>query len=173
MRASLISILVVALMTSSSCFAEELGGTQKCAMPLDSEGKPACLCVIPNRLLQKTPVALLSYISGNVLKSGDSGFTPVPGPSTTLKVGDTVLLQADAGAVLTARNCSHAVGPQETLVIKQIDGPCACAALIEENPAPPPPQSADAGAGTLMALGAAAGVGVGVLLLASPSPASP
>jgi len=173
MRASLVVVLAVAAMTSSTSFAEESGGVQKCAMPLDSQGKPACLCVVPNRLLQKTPVATLSYIEGVALKSGEHGFTPVPGTSTTLRVGDTVLLKADAEAVLTAGTCSHAVGPQASLVIKQIDGPCACAALIQENPAPAPNESAASNGGVFVALGAAAGVG-GVLLLAShPAPASP
>ena len=111
MRASLIATLAVALLASSPGFAADVDFTNKCTVPTDAQGKPECLCSVPFRVLQESPVALLNYIKGEVLKSDKAGFTPVTG-STTLQVGDTVLLKADAQAELTAGNCSHVVGPQ-------------------------------------------------------------
>jgi hypothetical protein len=138
-------------------------------------------------VLQESPVALLNYIKGEVLKSDKAGFTPVTGSSTTLQVGDTVLLKADAQAEVTAGNCSHVVGPQASLAVKQIDGPCACIALSGESSAAAAPagnpgalsgESSAAAApagnpGALLALGVIGAGAVGGIVLLAPRPASP
>jgi hypothetical protein len=169
MRASLVATLAVALLASSPGFAADADFTNKCTVPTDAQGKPECLCSVPFRVLQESPVALLNYIKGEVLKSDKAGFTPVTG-STTLQVGDTVLLKADAQAELTAGNCSHVVGPQASLVVKQIDGPCACIALSGENSAAAAP-AGDPRA--LIALGVIGAGAVGGIVLLAPRPASP
>ena len=170
MRASLMATLAVALLASSPGFAADVDFTNKCTVPTDAQGKPECLCSVPFRVLQESPVALLNYIKGEVLKSDKAGFTPVTG-STTLQVGDTVLLKADAQAELTAGNCSHVVGPQASLIVKQIDGPCACIALSGETSAAaaPPP----GGPGALIALGLVGAGAIGGIVLLAPRPASP
>jgi hypothetical protein len=180
MRASLVATLAVALLASSPGFAADADFTNKCTVPTDAQGKPECLCSVPFRVLQESPVALLNYIKGEVLKSDKAGFTPVTGSSTTLQVGDTVLLKADAQAEVTAGNCSHVVGPQASLAVKQIDGPCACIALSGESSAAAAPAgnpgaaAAPAGnPGALLALGVIGAGAVGGIVLLAPRPASP
>jgi hypothetical protein len=171
MRAYLMATVAVALLASSPGFAADADLTNTCTVPTDAQGKPECLCSVPFRVLQESPVALLNYIKGEVLKSDKAGFTPVTTSSTTLQVGDTVLLKADAQAEVTAGNCSHVVGPQASLVVKQIDGPCACIALSGETSAAAAPPPGDPGA--LIALGLVGAGAVGGIVLLAPRPASP
>jgi hypothetical protein len=109
--------------------------TQTCGPPTDAEVAQGCFCTFSLAPNPTSPVAFLDNVKGDVLKSGQAGFTPVTARAALI-VGDSVLLKSDGQALLTAgATCSHLVGPQASLTIKQIGDGCGCAALAEAKPA--------------------------------------
>ena len=132
MRAFRMTATAAALAASTVVHAADLA--QTCTAPTDAQVKEGCLCILALPFKPTSPVAFLDKIKGDVLKSGQAGFTPVTARAG-LSVGDSVLFKANGQALLTAgASCNHLVGPQASLIVKQIDG-CACAALAQEKPA--------------------------------------
>lgn len=139
-----------------------------CSLPSDAEARQQCLCVVALPLEAKSPVALLNEIKGDVLKSGQSGFSPVA-KTTALSVGDKVILAANGQGVLTAgASCSHVVGPDASLVVTDIGDNCACAALEQKKAAVVAP--ADPGLAAALGIGATVGL---IALSHHPSSVSP
>jgi hypothetical protein len=134
---------------------------KKCTVPTDDQAKRGCICMLPIKSPPPTGIVLLDKIKGDVLVSAMAGFTPVTQP-TWLNVGDSVLVKSASQATLVAGvNCQRTVGPNVSLIIKEIDNECACAALTGEQTAGLPH--------TILAVGA--GIGIGILL--RPPPVSP
>lgn len=91
-----------------------------CGALLASEG---CTCAVP--ITPGSPVADLNSVVGDVQKTGAANYTPVSG-SSTLQVGDGVLLGVGGAAFLAAGpTCQHALGHDTTLIVQQV-GSCAC-----------------------------------------------
>jgi hypothetical protein len=143
--------IALALAISGPAFASDLAS---CQIPPEQQAELGCLCVVPIT----APVALLDEIRGDVLKTDKANYSPIA-PSATLEVGDKVLFSDNGQGVLRAMNCQHAIGPNSTLVIYQLDPGCACAALLED---PKPVKAASHHHG--LAVGAAGLLGLAILV---------
>jgi hypothetical protein len=136
-----------------------------CQISDEEQKQLGCVCVGPLGV-QPASVALLDQIKGEVLKSDPAGYSPVTQP-TPLVIGDSVLVKDRSNALLVmGLDCQREIGPNASLVVRQTDHGCACAALLEEKP--------KAAALHDPALLAGLAVGGGILLLHHlPPPVSP
>jgi hypothetical protein len=104
-----------------------------CQISDEERTKLGCICVV-DPVAPPGHSALLDQIKGQVLKSGQSGFSPITDP-TPLDIGDSVQVKASSTAELTVGlNCRNEIGPNASLVIRQTENGCTCAALLEETP---------------------------------------
>ena len=104
-----------------------------CRVSDEEQQKMGCVCVGP-RVAKPLHAALLTEIQGDVLKSTPVGFSPVTEP-TPLDIGDTVQVKSKSSALLTVgMECSREIGPNASLIVRETEQGCACAALLEETP---------------------------------------
>ena len=121
---------------SSNVLAADLGDpdqNQSCKVSEEEQRKLGCVCVGPQ---QSDPMhdALISDIKGRVYASTGAGFSRVTEP-TGLDIGDRVLLKSQSTALLTMGiDCKREIGPNATLVIRETENHCACAALLQKHP---------------------------------------
>jgi hypothetical protein len=135
MRSLSTSVVALAILGSVPANAADIvGSIPICQLTPQQAADLGAVCVMPLR----QPVAFLDQIKGEVLKTATVGYTPLPGGSSPsiLVVGDRVLFSGNAQAVLIAGNCQKAIGPNSTLVIRQLDANCAYAALTGQQSAP-------------------------------------
>ena len=133
-RWALSSVLIIGCW--GSAIAADVGNVALdpvCRMTDEEQQKMGCVCVGP-RVAEPLHTALLSEIKGDVLKSTPVGFSPVTEP-TPLDIGDAVQVKSKSSAVLTVgMECSREIGPNASLVVRETEQGCACAALLEEKP---------------------------------------
>ena len=124
MRSLRTTAILVACIATGPALASDLAS---CQITPEQQAELSCLCVAPIA----TPVAVLDNIKGDVWRTDKVDFTPIES-AAWLGVGDKVLFSDNGEAVLSAPNCQHAIGPNSSLVVYQLDEACACAALIED-----------------------------------------
>ena len=147
--------VISAFVAASPALATDLA---ICQMTPEERAELSCLCVVPIA----SPVAYLDNIKGEVWRTDKADFTPIASSPAWLQVGDKVLFSGDGEALLTAGNCQNPIGPNSTLVVYQLEGGCACAALVDD---PKPVAQNHHGL-----LGAAALIGLGAIVVHSISP---
>ena len=150
-------------------FAASAWAAQDCGALIEQ----GCACAIDIASADGGPVALLTDIQGDVLKSEVGQYTPVSSP-TELNVGDGVLTKANGQATVSAGpQCQLAIGPQTSVVIAESGG-CGCVAMEGDWQTDPIVTGAtnDDGGG-LAALFAVGGVGGIIALIKLLPPVSP
>lgn len=111
-----------------------------------------CTCV--TELVDGSPIAELTDISGDVKKTQAGAYAPA-GASAAMTVGDGVLIGAGSAKLTSGPSCQMKVlGAQTSIVAGAVEG-CGCV-WVTENKAPPPSTDATNATDAILTVDAAA-----------------
>ena len=129
---SAISVLVCSV---SLAAAADLTSSNKCSKITDEEArKSACACVA-DRVDPPNIAAYLEQPIGSVVTFGPSGSHQVEEKEVApLVLGDGARIGSKSSALLKMGSCERVVGPNATMVIRELNSDCACAALLQRDP---------------------------------------
>ena len=120
-----VSVVAAADLTSS---------TNACKITDEEASKRACACVA-DRVDPPNIAARLEQPIGSVVTFGPSGSHQVQEKEVApLVLGDGVRIGSKSSALLVMGNCQRVVGPNATMVIRELNSDCACAALLQRDP---------------------------------------
>lgn len=118
--------ILIAMLLAWPLFSDRALAESHCAALLDQ----GCVCSVPLASFPDNVVGSLSNISGDVMVTKETTYAATESV-IPLNLGDGVVLQANAGALLSiGPQCSRQLPESSSLVIRAIEG-CACADLVE------------------------------------------